>query len=69
MTTTGDVPVRLLAAAGAALAVFPVGAFLLWQAMPSVTLALLNVALIAGSLYYLFGPAEGNHEHATEPAP
>jgi hypothetical protein len=69
MTTTGDVPVRLLAAAGAMLAVLPVGAFLLLQAMPSVTLALVNVALIAGSLYYLFGPVEGDHEHATEPAP
>lgn len=69
MMTTRDVPVRWLAGAGAMLAVFPVGAFLLLQSMLSVTLALVNVALIAGSLYYLFGPEEGDHEQTTEPAP
>lgn len=64
--TTDDVPVRLLAALGAALALVPVAIFLIWRPAPSVTLALVNVVLIAGSLFYLFGPADVGHEHATD---
>lgn len=69
MTTAGDVSVRLLATLGAALALLPVGAFLIWRVAPSVTLALVNVVLIAGSLYHLFGPAEAGHEHAADADP
>ncbi len=63
MTTASGVSVRLLAALGAALALVPVGIFLLGRGYPSVALALVNVLLIAGSLYYLFSPAESAHEH------
>ena len=53
-----------MAALGAALALIPVAIFLFGRGYPSVALALVNVLLIAGSLYYLFSPAEAAHEHA-----
>lgn len=67
--TAGGFPVRLLAALGAALALLPVGAFLLWRASPSVVLALVNVALIAGCLYYLFAPAGVDRERVDDADP
>lgn len=64
MTTARGASVSLLAALTAALALFPVGAYLIGIAAPSVALALVNVVLIAGCLYYLFGPAEASHDPA-----
>ena len=60
------VPVRLLAALATALALGPVVAFLIGRAAPSVGLAVVNVLLIAGCIYYLFGPAEGDHGHVID---
>lgn len=64
--TAETVSARLLAALAAALALGPVGAFLVGRGEPSVVLALVNVLLIAGSIYYLFGPAEIDHGHGAE---
>lgn len=60
------VPTRLIAAIAAALALGPVAAFLIGRADPSVGLAVVNVLLIAGCIYYLFGPAEGGHGHGPD---
>lgn len=58
MTSDDGLSVRLLAAITTGLALVPVGIFLLGRGELSVVLSLVNVLLIAGSLYYLFGPAE-----------
>ena len=64
MSATRGVSVQLMAALATALALIPVAVFLIGRGTPSVVLALVNVVLIAGCLYYLFSPAESHHEPA-----
>ncbi|MEF8775138.1 MAG: hypothetical protein V5A43_01385 [Haloarculaceae archaeon] len=50
----------------ALLALVPVGIMVAYAGVtPLTALTLLNVVIIAGSLYYMFGPAESEH---VEPA-
>ncbi len=52
---------RILAAAIAVLVVVPVAAYQLGTTTASLALSLVSVAVIVGSLYTMFSPAEGSH--------
>jgi len=52
---------RVAAALAALVALVPVALWLTTRSTPVVALALVNVVLIAGSIYMMFGPAAGGH--------
>lgn len=59
-----NVRTQHLAAGTALLALLPVALYVVGHSTFT-ALALLNVVLVAGCLYYMFGPSESERAHAT----
>ncbi|MEF8818790.1 MAG: hypothetical protein V5A31_09890 [Haloferacaceae archaeon] len=59
-------PFRVAAALVALVALVPAALWLTTRSTPVVALALVNVLIIAGSIYTLFGPSPGGHAGPVE---
>ena len=60
MSASNSWSVRRIAPVAALLALVPAALFLLVEGAPSVALALVNVVLIAGSVYVMLSASEGD---------